>query len=360
MSKIKIFIINLLIFIILILIIFELILPRFIAVPHLIYYNWENRPVTFYPNFKHRAVTNDYDIKFRSNSLGFKDIEHDHKNKKIKTILLLGDSYIQSSGVDPKSQLSRKLEKIAKLKNYNIRVISMGMSGYGQNEQYINYNILGINYNPDIVITFFCPNDIKDNIRTKGLYFDKNLKIILTKKEKEFDLNQFLVRNFLSRFETYHIYKKIIRDIYKFTMESEKKLIKVNHEKNLKQKDISRTFGDNDNNVFPLIESEIDHFKNVIKQIKKDVVIRDNKKLLNVIVSAHVKKKPSQKYLEFLKMIDNIFYNLEIPNINTDQIFRSEYKYKNILPHWEHDVHWNKEGNNRVAELIFEKIENWI
>ena len=49
------------------LIFFEIIIPKFTKIPHMVYRYWDNRPVTFHPNLLNRAITDSYDTYFRTN-----------------------------------------------------------------------------------------------------------------------------------------------------------------------------------------------------------------------------------------------------------------------------------------------------
>ena len=142
----------------------ELILPKIIKIPHVIYRSWGNRPGTYYPNTTRRAVTKNYDVSFKVNSLGFNDVNHTFsKNPPSFRVLLLGDSYIEGETVSPEKHMARVIERLAKKDNKEVEVIVMGMSGYGQAHQLATYERLGKKFDPDLVITFFCANDMWNN-----------------------------------------------------------------------------------------------------------------------------------------------------------------------------------------------------
>jgi len=341
MYKIKIVIINILIFFFILILSLEFILPKITKVPHLVYYKWDTRPTTFFPSITHRAITNNYDIRFKTNSLGFKDTDINYtKNENTKRILLLGDSYIEAVGIAPDKQLGRVLEKLFDEENINLEVISMGMSGYGQNEQLVNYNLLGKKFIPDLVITFFCKNDIDDNLRTKDRYFNDSGELIFGYTNEKITLKQIFFRKFTNTFETYHIYKKILRGLY---TKERVKLIKEN-------KKIHKSFS--------LDSEEFKYLEKIVSRLKQDISVRDNIKLLNIIVSDNVTKKLNDEHYKILSMTEEIYKSLNIDTINTDYIFRKYYNEKNILPHWSNDFHWNENGNKLVAELIHTYLKN--
>ena len=81
----KIIIYNILITIFLLFIALEFIYPTIIPTPHLVYRFWGDKPVTYYPNKKMRAVTKNYDQTFITNSNGYNDFEI---NEKIDILII--------------------------------------------------------------------------------------------------------------------------------------------------------------------------------------------------------------------------------------------------------------------------------
>ena len=151
----KIIIYNILITIFLLFIALEFIYPTIIPTPHLVYRFWGDKPVTYYPNKKMRAVTKNYDQTFITNSNGYNDFEI---NGKID-ILIIGDSYVEAIEINQKNHFS----EVIKQKLNNIKVNKMGMSGYGNSHYLSTYLVNEAKYDPDIIIIVNVFNDLKDN-----------------------------------------------------------------------------------------------------------------------------------------------------------------------------------------------------
>ena len=340
-------------------IMFEIIVPKIIDIPHVVYRYWENRPVTYHPNLRNRAVTNSYDNYFKTNSLGFKDIEHNISDKSNYRILLLGDSYVEAEGVDPKQHMARNIEDLGKKNQKNIEVISMGQSGWGQAHHLATYERIGRFFNPDLVITFFCVNDLHDNNRNENttmgnppmpIYTIENNKLILRlpEKERSLTLKEMILRK-LNKLETYHIVRYIYKKIYYNFLVPQEDL------------NIADLLTPNDQTPELTIgdwasDDDFDYFYLILDKMKEDIVKRDNAKLISVIVSGGLNEEMHQTYFEFLKKVEETFIDKEIKTINFDRIFREQYKETGILPHWEKDAHWNELGHQMVAKILYDEL----
>ncbi len=201
----------------------EFIAPVFIKAPHQVYRFWGNRPVTYYPDMTHRAIMANYDVSFKSNSAGFKDTDHDFdKAEGTYRVLLLGDSYVEGAGVTWQEQMGRVMERMAGECGVALEVISMGMSGWGQAHHLATYETLGRKFSPDMVITFFCVNDFKDNFKdentgySRPIYKIRQGKLVsnLDQTQKEETTAQKLKRLFLYRFESYFITRHLKSLLY--------------------------------------------------------------------------------------------------------------------------------------------------
>lgn len=90
------------------------VLPWFVPAPSLAYHFWGNRPVSFLPGVPQRAVTANYDTRFRANAFGFNDVEHAlAKPPGRLRVLLLGDSMVEGIQVRPEEHMARRIEALA-------------------------------------------------------------------------------------------------------------------------------------------------------------------------------------------------------------------------------------------------------
>ncbi|HEX2484197.1 MAG TPA: SGNH/GDSL hydrolase family protein, partial [Myxococcota bacterium] len=143
----------------------ELVLPRVLPPQKLSRHRWGDRPHTFLPGVVHRAVTPEYDVTFRANWLGYNDVEHEPGPAPDRArVLLLGDSFVEAMQVAPDRQLARVLERLAARDGLRVEVVSMAISGYGQSHELATYEALGRGFHPDVVVVFFCANDVWNNL----------------------------------------------------------------------------------------------------------------------------------------------------------------------------------------------------
>lgn len=330
----------------------------------MVYRYWDNRPVTFYPNLSNRAVTGSYDTYFKTNTLGFNDIEHKFiKEENVFRILLLGDSYVEAVGVDPTKHIARNLEKLFKNSQKNVEVISMGMSGWGTAHQIATYEKVGRNFKPDLVISFFCSNDLHDNNKNQNttksnppnrIYtiIDNKLTLGLQTNETPLTIKQKILRK-LNIFETYHVlryFQKIFYYHFLIPKEDVKIANLINAEKIEKELTIDDWAS----------KEDFDFFYLILEKMKEEITLNDNADLISVIVSGGINENMDKSYFEYLKKVQKTFEDYDIKSINFDKIFRESYLENGILPHWESDAHWNETGHKLVAEILFNYIKESI
>lgn len=118
-------------------------------------------------------------IDHNFNSVGWRDEEHTiEKPDGIYRILALGDSYTFGQGVRRDDLCIERLERLlnAQAKEKRFETINAGISAYNTiNERDLLQN-KGLQYDPDMVILFFTPNDIEDKPRGTGprIVFNRN------------------------------------------------------------------------------------------------------------------------------------------------------------------------------------------
>jgi hypothetical protein len=103
-------------------------------------------------------VTNVRTIKVRHNSLGLRDEELSRDGKP--TIMFLGDSFVW--GLD--SQAQERFSDLLKPKFPRYRILAAGVSGYGNDQEYLLLKRLWPHVAPAVVVLVFCTdNDRLDN-----------------------------------------------------------------------------------------------------------------------------------------------------------------------------------------------------
>ncbi len=107
-------------------------------------------------------------IDISNNGMGFRDREHGEKTKP--RIAVLGDSYIWGFDVQADQRFTDRLQIM--LPDWD--VVNMGVSGYGNDQEYLAAKRLFPQVSPDLVLLMFCVgNDFVDNASNavnKGYY----------------------------------------------------------------------------------------------------------------------------------------------------------------------------------------------
>ena len=143
-------------------------LPAFLAAAR------ADRPLVFWnphdvrgwalaPNVRAKIQTIDFVTTFRTNQRGLADGEHSYEPApNVFRILVLGDSFMDACQVPFEASLPHQLG--ARLKQRNVEVINLGVSGYGTFQEYLYLMQEGVKYKPDlIVLAFFAMNDVHNN-----------------------------------------------------------------------------------------------------------------------------------------------------------------------------------------------------
>lgn len=104
------------------------------------------------------------------NSVGWRDDEHSlTKPEGTFRILGLGDSYLFGQGVKPRDrcldELPDRLKQVCPKTKFE--TINTGQPGYNTFQELQSLKKCGWNYDPDLVILHFVPNDIEPDIYTK-------------------------------------------------------------------------------------------------------------------------------------------------------------------------------------------------
>jgi lysophospholipase L1-like esterase len=103
-------------------------------------------------------------VLYRTNSQGWKDIEHTfRKDPHTVRILVIGDSNTYGSAKF-EDLYTRRLQELLDRVVPTTEVISIGVGGWGTDQELEVLKLEGVRYQPDFVILQFCSNDIFDNL----------------------------------------------------------------------------------------------------------------------------------------------------------------------------------------------------
>ncbi len=111
------------------------------------------------PNDTYRQKKVCYDVTYKSNSEGFRDVER-NKQSKQNRVVVLGDSFIEGYGVSMEDRLTNFLENAVDKPHLNF-----GLAGnFGPTQYYILYKTLAKHYKHDAVLIGILPsNDFIDD-----------------------------------------------------------------------------------------------------------------------------------------------------------------------------------------------------
>ncbi len=159
---------------------------------------------SFVPSSSGIFKSNEWNVGYSINSLGFRDREYNlTKPAGVFRILMLGDSYTEGHGVRPEESFSKQLELMLNAnRNSTLRyeVIDAGVSSYSPILEYLVLKYKGIALQPDMVILSYDWSDPNDDYTYSRLATFNGSEVVAVKPAAEKPKSLFDdVRAFLSR-----------------------------------------------------------------------------------------------------------------------------------------------------------------
>lgn len=128
-----------------------------------------------HPEFGHFHVpgkngwqrTNEYQSYVEINSRGLRDREYPYeKPHDVYRILIIGDSFVEGVHVTQGTTYEALLElSLNESQEQRIEILNGGVSRYGTTNALAFLEKEGLQYQPDLVIYAFYPNDVADNTK---------------------------------------------------------------------------------------------------------------------------------------------------------------------------------------------------
>ncbi len=117
------------------------------------------------PNVHARIVGPEFDVEYLVNEQGFRDtkVYPPEKTKGVTRILLLGDSFTFGSGSNYDDIWPVLTEKQLIDDGHKVEIIKAGVPGYDTRRQVLYMERLYEEFQPDIVVFVFLPNDLFTN-----------------------------------------------------------------------------------------------------------------------------------------------------------------------------------------------------
>jgi hypothetical protein len=118
------------------------------------------------PNYRGWVKTPQFTVQLDFNPMGLRDPRQTYaKPPDTFRILALGDSYVEASQVRAHETAMARLEGLlGSATGRPVEVINAGVFGYGTAQEYLLLDDIGVSFQPDLVLLFFCHcNDIPNN-----------------------------------------------------------------------------------------------------------------------------------------------------------------------------------------------------
>lgn len=122
---------------------------------------WSHRP-----GVRERVAFPEGAVEVAINGVGLRDRERAERPPSgTRRILALGDSFVEGWAVPEPLGVARVLEDRLLRAGHRIEVVNGGVSGYASDQELLLYRFLGRSLHPDVVLLFFCGNDVIYNAR---------------------------------------------------------------------------------------------------------------------------------------------------------------------------------------------------
>lgn len=307
-------------------------------------------------NFVGEIIKPEFKTDIYTNSQGLRDVEYGEKTENEYRILALGDSFTWGGyGTELEETYLKLLEKKLNQENgMTFRVINAGVPGYNTQQEFLYLKERGIVYKPDMILLSFVLNDFMENsINLEDIIIKDGVKVADEAKTGVLlEVRSFLLINFWS-------YRSFERGITNLLGKLVQKLVNkdIKDTKRLVGLFLKDTSSDSNSEVkltFEILDDMNDFLKD--EDIPFVIVI--------IPLKYQVDDSLKQKFIE----INNL--NLDDLDFEKPQTMIKNWARKNdviiidLLPglksenknndfYWNLNPHFNKEGNEKVADIIF-------
>lgn len=125
------------------------------------------------PGASGRQLTPEFDVEYRINAAGQRDIEFPPPGAGDENrVLLFGDSFAEGWGVEMDQGLARRLDELMPAG----QVLNFGVAGYGTDQELLLFLDKGRAYRPQRVIVLFYANDLWNNASPRGIGAERGYK----------------------------------------------------------------------------------------------------------------------------------------------------------------------------------------
>jgi lysophospholipase L1-like esterase len=298
----------------------------------------------------------------RINSHGLRDREYDYsKPPGTFRILALGDSYTESFQFDLDKTWPKLLERRLNEQGsrFKYEVINAGRSAMGTGTEYLYYLNKGRNYNPDLVLVLFVPNDFKDdsrefNRRLQPYFFVSEGKLILDATFTE--TWPFRLRKWIHPFKAFHLVS--------FTIQAYNR-VKVQLQETAQSKDAPSHMADSS------IQTAVEVTQRLLVALSQ-AVTQHGGRFAIVIGTANYEvnwtgtRGPEKNHDFLTSNADQIIVNLaqreRVPYLNLEPVLQAYSSTHRVLIHGCSENggggHWSQAGHVAAAAEIYDFLVN--
>jgi len=319
--------------------------------------NWDKSNNKIVPGKYKSKLSDGRVVEYTINSKGFRNKNFNKKKNTDYRIISFGGS--TTMGLESPDDLTypAQLEKKFKNNGYNVEVLNFGFSSKSLNFIRELFFTEAIQYKPDFITIYSARNSIMyDSIGTK-------IKIKEIQFPKLQKVNLYLINNIMSFRLLFKIYKKILSSNI-----STEKIISPYDEKT-------------EHNIYYFTNQYFDTIKQIVDYAEKfdiEIILIKQAVYIDPKIQNIIQNRPLNKLIENLQSLrrnglfemnyEDIFWILTITILNK-QIDKFE-KYNNVTivdpisnlisnqKNFEGYLHLTINGNNVLAESIYEKIKN--
>ena len=298
------------------------------------------------PGSRYHHVSREYYIPFAINEQGMRD----HRTFKPRAesgtlrILLIGDSFGMGYGVSFKDSVPALLEtKLAESLDSRVEVVNYSVSGFGTAEELITLDDRGWELEPDVVICYFHPGDLSDNVRSQLFRLDDGNLVrwkdqYLPAVKLRTALFSYSAYRLMAQYSQFYSWIRNRAGIYaRAALASIRS--QESKENDSKKSDGTETIG------YP-----IQLTLQLLSQIKKQCVAHDAKFIVLSIPVCKGRAEFSERFPEAAAET----LGLDIAPVSPIECFE---QHPGEIIYWEHSAgHWSPLGTNCVAEVLAAKV----
>lgn len=353
-------------------------------------YGWELKK-----NFEYTYLTADSDIiKKKTNNLGLaSEFNLDILNDKFK-ILVIGDSFTESLGVNTPNSWPNQLQKKLKENLYNnVEIYNGAIAGYNLDQYYFRIKDLFQKIKPDmIIIGFATATDFYDvgKFNKYFVYGDNIGRNYFEVINGELNINTNLnsIENFATKYQLIENFKKNNpQDKEIELLQSIKELLHTSSvyeriKKSTLIVKIAMSLRNNERSLWPSTEigiakentplekKKINLIKKIFEKISYEFGAKTDLFLIHIPYKVEVDKKfwskTFGKHPEKFdqsgpeKKLISLITNKQIKFIPSVAKFRDKFNNEKKELYLKNDGHLNKFGNELVSEIVLENIEKYL